>query len=133
MSDREWDILIVDDNYFNIEVLEELIESNFSNCKFESCFSGFEAIDLINWRVNHQRPIYNVLLFDINMPEMSGFQLERKVREILSLLGRNKWTIIAAVTAQENLQENAEWKENTFNRIIHKPVRYEDLQELLES
>lgn len=133
MSDRPKDILIVDDNYFNIEVLEELIESNFSNCHFESCFSGFEALELINKRGNHQKPIYNVMLFDINMPEMSGFQLERKVREILNILGWSKRTIVAAVTAQENLTENSEWKENTFDKIIHKPVRYEDLLEILDS
>ena len=41
------DVLIVDDNFFNIDVLEMLIGSNFPHNKMTSCYSGFEALDAI--------------------------------------------------------------------------------------
>ena len=42
------DVLIVDDNFFNIDVLEMLIGSNFPhNNKMTSCYSGAEALDAV--------------------------------------------------------------------------------------
>ena len=42
--------MIVDDNFFNIEILQEIIMIKYPNAYFINCFSGKEALDaLIAW------------------------------------------------------------------------------------
>jgi CheY-like chemotaxis protein len=87
LSGRAKDVLIVDDNYFNIEVLTEVMDSNFPHCRYETCFSGPDALKLVRRRINARKPVHNIMLFDINMPEMSGFELEREIRKLLGGVG----------------------------------------------
>ena len=74
------DVLVVDDNFFNIDVLEILISTNYPDAKVTSRYSGEEALEAISQRIQLEERIFPLMLFDINMPEMSGFELENKVR-----------------------------------------------------
>ncbi|MBX9807759.1 MAG: response regulator [Flavobacteriaceae bacterium] len=65
-------ILVVEDNKINQTVTKKIIEKN--NC---SCFlvdDGYQALDLLN------KEVFDVILMDINMPLISGFETTRKIR-----------------------------------------------------
>jgi two-component system cell cycle response regulator len=66
-------VLAVDDDQRVAEVLGELLFAlNFPS---DTTFSGFDALKKL------EKKEYSVLLVDMRMPEMSGFELIRKARE----------------------------------------------------
>ncbi|HVN57752.1 MAG TPA: hybrid sensor histidine kinase/response regulator [Bacteroidales bacterium] len=65
-------ILIVDDNPQNLQVLGRLLQEQ--NYEIEFATSGPAALD---WLVSRQ---FDLILLDINMPEMDGFEVCRRLR-----------------------------------------------------
>src|SRR5882672_40357 len=65
-------VLIVDDNPQNIELLSAFLES--LPCKLITAVDGVEALE----RVAAEKP--DLILLDIMMPRMSGFQVCRKLK-----------------------------------------------------
>ena len=72
------DVLIVDDNATNRETLQHQLEG--WNMRVESASSGPEALGLLGSRARNERP-FDVVLLDMNMPEMDGIQLARAIRQ----------------------------------------------------
>jgi len=62
------DILLVDDSDFNLFTLSEMIKSKFG-LTFQVAYNGLEALTLIEegWQ-------FRLILMDINMPLMDGFE-----------------------------------------------------------
>lgn len=82
-------ILIVDDKRENILALESLILS--SDVEILSAMSGQDALALL---LNHE---FGLAILDVQMPEMSGFDLARLMRTA----GRSKGIPIIFVTASQ--------------------------------
>jgi len=71
-SGQIFKVLVVEDNKINQTVTKKIIEKN--NC---SCFivdDGFQALDILN------KEVFDVILMDINMPILNGFETTRKIR-----------------------------------------------------
>ncbi len=65
-------ILIVDDNRENLELLEAYLED--IDCKTIAAYDGPEALEIIR----NDKP--DLILLDIMMPKMSGFEVCRRVK-----------------------------------------------------
>ena len=65
-------ILIVDDNPQNLQVLANLLKEE--NYEIEFAINGEAALD---WLLNKQ---FDLILLDINMPVMNGFEVCEKIR-----------------------------------------------------
>ena len=65
-------ILIVDDNPHNIQVLGKLLQENRYEIEFAT--NGEAALEWLNTRQ------FDLILLDINMPGMNGFEVCRKIR-----------------------------------------------------
>lgn len=65
-------VLIVDDNEQNLELLQAYLED--IECRTLAAYSGAEAMKVIR----EQKP--DLILLDVMMPEMSGFEVCRQVR-----------------------------------------------------
>ncbi|MFN8242201.1 MAG: hybrid sensor histidine kinase/response regulator [Bacteroidales bacterium] len=65
-------ILIVDDNPQNLQVLGRLLQER--NYEIEFATNGVTALDWLNSRM------FDLILLDINMPEMDGFEVCRRIR-----------------------------------------------------
>jgi two-component system chemotaxis response regulator CheY len=71
-----WKILVVDDNYENRELIAEILRDT-AQCDVAS--NGKEAIDSYN--ASLQNKPYDLILLDIEMPEINGLELLRKIRQ----------------------------------------------------
>ncbi|MBK8884156.1 MAG: hybrid sensor histidine kinase/response regulator [Bacteroidales bacterium] len=65
-------ILIVDDNPQNLQVLGRLLQAQ--SCEIEFAISGIAALD---WLESKK---FDIVLLDINMPEIDGFEVCRRIR-----------------------------------------------------
>lgn len=106
-SGQIFKILVVEDNKINQTVTKKIIEKN--NC---SCFlvdDGYQAIEILN------KEVFDVILMDINMPLISGFETTRKIR----LKGINTPIIALTAFAKDEITEEA--LSAGMNDIIIKP------------
>jgi len=103
-------ILIVDDDLINGMMLKKRLEKRQLTVDFVS--SGKEAIDAI---LNRK---YEIVLLDIFMPELSGIETLKKIREIKS----NVEISIIMVTAEDDVDSILEALKLGANDFIQKPV-----------
>ena len=71
-QDRTPVILVVDDNQQNLELLQAYLED--IECKTVSAYDGLQALDV----VANDPP--DLILLDIMMPKMSGFEVCRRLK-----------------------------------------------------
>jgi len=70
-------ILIVDDNFENRQLLAEILRE-VAACDFAA--SGKEAINAYNTALEREEG-YNLILLDIELPEVNGLEILTKIRE----------------------------------------------------
>lgn len=114
-------ILIVEDNEVNIRLLSELLES--LGCLVEKAINGLQAIEMIkNMNCNY----YDLILMDIQMPILNGYDATRMIR---SLDNDDKNAIpILATTTNSDMNDILIQKEIGMNGHISKPI---DLNKLI--
>lgn len=79
-------ILVVDDNPFNVKSIEMMLEHCFK-LRCDTAYSGAEALTIVEQRLQKLHKFgcseyYRLILTDINMPEMDGIQMTKRVRKI---------------------------------------------------
>jgi CheY-like chemotaxis protein len=100
-------ILVVEDNKINQTITKKIIEKY--NC---TCFivdDGYQALDVLD------KDVFDVILMDINMPLISGFETTRKIRY------KGIQTPIIALTAFAKDEITEEAIEAGMNDIMIKP------------
>ena len=104
------DVLIVDDDADALFTLTEIVQS--CNCKTFVAKNGLECLEVL------EENIPDLILMDIMMPEMDGFQTIKKIRE------NAKWRHVPvfAVTARAMLEDRQIILKNGFDDYITKPV-----------
>lgn len=106
-SSEVYKILIVEDNLINQLVTKKIIEKNNYVCKVVD--DGFAALDII------EKEDFDLILMDINMPLMNGFETTKRIR----LKGVK--TPIVALTAFDKDEITDEAISSGINDIIVKP------------
>ena len=100
-------ILVVEDNVMNILVAKKTLEN--LGAIVDIATNGLEALKMVD-------PMrHSVVLMDLNMPVMDGYESSRKMREL------NITIPIIAISAciQNEVEENV--KKSGINEIIVKP------------
>jgi DNA-binding response OmpR family regulator len=104
-------ILLVDDDSNALSFLKDLLENN--GYKVFAADNGKSALRIL------EKETVSVMYFDLDMPQMSGIELCRKIRE------NNQLAWICAVTGARALFEIAECREAGFDDYFTKPVDIE--------
>ena len=113
-------VLVVDDDARNIFALATLLENH--EMEVLTATNGRQAIDLI-----HTTPDLNVVLMDIMMPEMDGYETMREIRKE----PRFRALPILALTAKAMKGDREKCLEAGASDYIAKPVNTEQLLSLL--
>ncbi|MEZ5014233.1 MAG: response regulator [Chitinophagales bacterium] len=112
-------ILLVEDNMFNQMVAIDSIESYFSNARIDVAENGQIAVDKL------QAGNYDLILMDVQMPVMDGYEAARTIRKMDPEEKRK--TPIVAMTASVIKSEVDKCFESGMDDFISKPFETEDL------
>jgi two-component system, OmpR family, response regulator ChvI len=111
-------IFIVDDESDTCLVLERILEEN--GFKVDSFTDPFLALK------NFKADFYGMLILDIKMPKMNGFELYKQIKRIDTKV---KTMFLTALT---ELQEYAVFRKEVYPKLgerhfVSKPIENEDL------
>jgi signal transduction histidine kinase/DNA-binding response OmpR family regulator len=111
-------VLLAEDNAVNQKVAARMLEK--MGCHVDMAGNGLEALVMVS-----QLP-YDLVLMDVQMPEMDGITATRRLRA----QGYAALPIIA-LTANYRDSDRQECREAGMNDFLAKPIRYEDLHACL--
>jgi signal transduction histidine kinase/CheY-like chemotaxis protein len=111
-------ILVVEDNEINQSLIKHLFKSWDLN--YDLANNGAEAIEKLRLKK------YELVLMDIQMPEMDGYTATQEIRRNLKLD-----TPIIAMTAHALAGEREKCLSYGMNEYISKPIREEQLHKLI--
>jgi len=110
-------ILIIENDTFSRGVMEKLLQSyDYEAC---SCAQAEEAISRL------KQESFNILITDLHMPGMDGFELIKEARKIYPEI----LTILITGLASEEIKLKA--KEERVNGFFSKPIEWDELIALL--
>jgi CheY-like chemotaxis protein len=110
-------ILLVDDNKDTLDAIRLFLE--FRMAKVLSAADGQRGLDL----VSRHHP--KVIISDLSMPQMDGYELLEQVRELAPEEGGGAPMI--ALTARSDSEERQKALEAGFARFLTKPVNPDQL------
>ncbi|CAD8112678.1 unnamed protein product [Paramecium sonneborni] len=119
-------ILIVDDNAFNIEVLKFLILKINSSLKLEYSLDGHSAIQMVKQNRCNKCNGYDLIFMDIDMPTMNGIQATSIIKQQYPQIQ------IIGCSAYAKQEEESLAIQNGMNGYLVKPVQIDQLKNYLK-
>lgn len=115
-------VLVVDDNYQNLVVAEELIK--LYGVEVVTAESGVEAL-----RILRNDASYHLILLDYMMPEMDGIRVAESIRRWNDEYFRT--LPIVALTANTTLGIEDKFRQAGMNGMLSKPIDLDKLDEVM--
>ncbi len=115
-------ILLVEDEAFNLIVLEEMIKIFYPDVEIETAQNGQIGYEILQERA------FDLILSDVNMPVMDGYGLVKKIKEELQLS-----TPTVAVTAFAIQGDRENLLLAGFDGYVSKPIDIGELEKILDS
>lgn len=109
-------LLVVDDDVFNI-LLARIIAEN-AGMQVDVASNGRQAMEILNDN------IYDVIMTDVQMPEISGIELVKHIRAHAD--SRVSLVPVIAFTAAKISRYDLGYMEAGFNEVLQKPFRESD-------
>ena len=122
MSERSR-ILVIDDNKDITEMIKDFFDSEDIDCKIIN--EGKEGLD----EIRKNNGYYNLILLDLTMPDFSGWDVFKKVKEE-DLLKSNNIIIFTASTKTNN--EIGEMINEGAKFVLRKPFSLNDLISIVD-
>jgi signal transduction histidine kinase/CheY-like chemotaxis protein/ligand-binding sensor domain-containing protein len=113
------DILVAEDNTINQKMILKVLEKLGYNAVVAN--NGREAIQMLDGQ------FYDLILMDVQMPEMDGLECTRYIRD-----NYERQPVIIAMTANAMVEDKEECLKAGMNNYIAKPVKIDLLVEMLQ-
>lgn len=117
--DYRYSVLIVEDNRINQMVTKKIMDKNNVNCTIVD--NGYAAIEVL------EKEKFDVILMDINMPLINGFETTRKIRQ----KGYNIPIIALTAFAKDEVIDEA--LSSGMNDVLIKPFEGNTLFQIIEN
>ncbi|MBU2511916.1 response regulator [bacterium] len=114
-SNKQYRVMIIDDNPSSRDLVSEILDNNYETYMFES---GSEALAEIHKIMPH------VVLLDIMMPEMDGYEVCRRIREDKKLSDIK----VLFLSAKASLNDRLKAYEVKGDDYLIKPFDHAELQ-----
>ena len=119
-------ILVVDDNSTNCRVLEGILQN--WGMRPTVAVSGAEALAMLQQAQQSGTP-FSLVLTDVNMPDMNGFELAERIRQNSALAG----AIILMLPSMSEPGHVARCRTLDVKACLAKPVRRSDLLRAIQA
>ncbi|MDX2187231.1 MAG: ATP-binding protein [Opitutaceae bacterium] len=110
-------VLVVEDRIANQQLMREIL--NRFGCNSEFADNGRQAVDSAAKRK------YDIIIMDLQMPEMDGFDATRLIR---AQPGPSRDARIVALTASTLSEQHSRCREVGMDAVLTKPLRFEALK-----
>ncbi len=117
-------VLLVEDNELNQEIALELL--GMTGVQTDVAGDGAQAVEMFQ---NSPEGWYEIILMDIQMPVMNGYDATRAIRKLPRPDAESVW--IVAMTANAFMEDMRLSREAGMNEHISKPVDVDRLTEIL--
>ncbi|HLP60556.1 MAG TPA: ATP-binding protein, partial [Candidatus Deferrimicrobium sp.] len=118
-------ILVVDDNSDNLKIITYMLKS--SAISVQTLLNGHEVVPALIEADKAQAP-FDVCILDINMPDLSGFDVAGKIRSLSSPLAGIPLLGLSSTNVTRLKKDEA----HHFNAFLMKPVQRKKLLETLD-
>ncbi|MBF0225186.1 MAG: response regulator [Desulfobacterales bacterium] len=112
-------VLVVDDELINLQVLKNFLE--VQNFKVTAVLSGKDALDIFDSKEHDD--LFELILLDVMMPEISGYEVTRRIRKKYSLSEMP----VVLLTAKNQISDIVEGFRSGANDYITKPFQKDEL------
>ncbi|KAE8159504.1 hypothetical protein BDV40DRAFT_235774 [Aspergillus tamarii] len=119
---RSFDILLAEDNDVNQKLAVKILEKH--NHKVSVVSNGLEAVEAVK---QHR---YDVILMDVQMPVMGGFEATGKIREYERESGLSRTPIIA-LTAHAMLGDREKCIQAQMDEYLSKPLKQNQMMQTI--
>lgn len=114
-------ILIVDDEPANTLLLKKILATR----GYTNVMTTLNPVEVVPLQLEHN---FELILLDINMPEMNGYEVLEKLRNTDNFNG----TQVVATSADISLRDPAKRLESGFTDYITKPMEMQVLLDIVE-
>lgn len=121
---KKYKILIAEDNTINVKVAQYILRPIAQ--LLDVAENGEQVIDL------YLQNEYDVILMDVKMPVMDGYEATHKIRVIEKDRNVEKTIPIIAITANNQIEEQQYCLSIGMNGFIAKPFSTQDILNLFE-
>lgn len=118
-------VLLVEDNALNQKLLD--INLKKLNCIVTIANNGLEGVEIF------MRQSFDVILMDLMMPVMDGYESSREIRKIENEDKTRGYTPIIAFTANTLNNDLQKCLENGMDYLMEKPFNAYKFVEIIES
>lgn len=115
---RDLRILLVEDVALNRTIVGQFLQS-WWQLEADEAVNGKEALEMARAKV------YDIILMDVRMPEMDGYEATRLIRELPGY----KTTPIIALTADKGVETKQKLDAASFTDLVLKPFEPKELQQ----
>ena len=116
-------ILVIDDNIDNLITVNAVLKSLMPNSKISTSISGKEGIE----KIRRDEP--DVILLDIQMPEMDGNEATKRIRDRWP---KDHQPYIIAMTAHALEGDREKYIARGMDDYVSKPIKVDALIAALE-
>ena len=132
------EILIVDDNSFNVVTLQTLLKFQFK-LKADSAVNGLDAVNMVKQRYTEQcrcnNQNYKLIFMDCNMPIMDGPTATVLIKKMTSEFNiqyqETKNIYVAALTAYQTDSFRIKCAKSGMDNFLAKPLNLKLIQQIL--
>ncbi len=120
--------IIVDDNPIDLMVNRRLLQNTFEGATVNSFNNSVDAVEFFKKNGNNSAELPNVLLLDIIMPRLDGFQVIEELEKIFTTI---PFKIFLLSSTLDDADFDKAKESRSVQRILGKPLDTENLKTLI--
>ncbi len=132
MLNKPTTVLLIDDNLVDLKINSKIIQLSKLFDEVITCQSGEEGLAFLNKALNEQGKLPDLILLDIQMPDMDGFEFLELYKQLPKRLTDVCLMAMLSSTLDFGDIQRAEASLHVA-RLLKKPLLISDLEDLLKA
>lgn len=128
MLDNKINLLVIDDDDINIFIIKKIVEKTGLAINMTSKANGQQAIDFIKETLSNPETFPHLMLIDINMPIMNGWEFV-EAYQMLNVQQSVDMYILSSSVYENDIEKTKSY--SSVKGFISKPLSIERLRELV--